>query len=54
MKASDGFEFLKGYETISVFANQSKASLTIMKNGEHWFHTEEQMKYLDNWIKRFA
>jgi len=22
-----------------------------MKNGEHWFHTEEQMKFLDNWIK---
>ena len=20
------------------------------ENGEHWFHTEEQMKFLDNWI----
>ena len=19
--------------------------------GEHWFHTEEQMLFLDNWIK---
>jgi len=26
--------------------------LTIMKNGEHWFHTEEQMQFLDAWIKR--
>ena len=21
-----------------------------MKNGEHWFHTDEQMKFLDEWI----
>jgi len=44
---------LTSYEAISEFANQSKATLTVMKNGEHWFHTEEQMKYLDNWLKRF-
>lgn len=47
-------DHLTSYETMSEFANQSKATLTVMKNGEHWFHTEEQMKYLDNWIKRFA
>ena len=41
---------LTSYETISEFANRIKASLTVMKNGEHWFHTEEQMKFLDNWI----
>jgi pimeloyl-ACP methyl ester carboxylesterase len=41
---------LTSYETISEFANQIKATLTVMKNGEHWFHTEEQMKFLDNWI----
>lgn len=27
------------------------AQLTVMQNGEHWFHTEEQMRFLDNWIK---
>ncbi len=21
-----------------------------MENGEHWFHTEEQMKFLDEWL----
>ena len=26
------------------------ASLTVMPEGEHWFHTEEQMAFLDNWI----
>ena len=41
---------LTSYETISEFANRIKASLTVMRNGEHWFHTEEQMKFLDNWI----
>ena len=41
---------LTSYETISEFANRVRATLTVMKNGEHWFHTEEQMKFLDNWI----
>lgn len=25
--------------------------LTVMEDGEHWFHTPSQMKFLDNWIK---
>lgn len=37
-------------KTISRFAGMSGATLTVMKNGEHWFHTEEQMKFLDEWI----
>lgn len=45
---------LTSYETISEFAKEINATLTIMKNGEHWFHTEEQMRFLDNWIKRFS
>ena len=24
--------------------------LTILEKGEHWFHTEEQMKFLEAWI----
>ena len=43
---------LTSYETMSEFANKVNASLTVMKGGEHWFHTEEQMKFLDEWIKR--
>lgn len=41
---------LTSYETIRKFAAHHNASLTVMENGEHWFHTEEQMKFLDNWI----
>ena len=29
---------------------QNSNRLTVMENGEHWFHTEEQMKFLDEWI----
>ena len=41
---------LTSYETISEFASQVNATLTVMKNGEHWFHTKEQMEFLDEWI----
>lgn len=37
--------------TVSDFARAHKAKLTVMKGGEHWFHTEEQMKFLDGWIE---
>lgn len=42
---------LTSMETISNFADQTGASLTVMKDGEHWFHTEEQMAFLDQWIR---
>lgn len=39
-------------ETVSDFAKNIGAQLTVMPNGEHWFHTEEQMQFLDEWITR--
>ena len=33
-------------ETITNFANKIHANLTTMKDGEHWFHTEEQMRII--------
>ncbi|MBQ7427844.1 MAG: hypothetical protein IJV20_11470 [Prevotella sp.] len=44
-------DHLTSIDTITDFANKHQATLTIMKNGEHWFHTEDQMLFLDNWIK---
>ena len=41
---------LTSLETISAFARQSGAELTVMPDGEHWFHTEQQMQFLDRWI----
>ena len=45
---------MTSYETILNFVNKTKASLTIMKGGEHWFHTDEQIEFLNNWIKNLA
>ena len=42
---------LTSLETISNFSKKIDANLTIMKDGEHWFHTDIQMKFLDDWIK---
>ena len=41
-------------ETIRAFAERHNAGLTVMKGGEHWFHTEEQMRFLDDWIRSCA
>ena len=44
-------DHLMSIDTITDFANKHQATLTVMEGGEHWFHTEEQMLFLDNWIK---
>lgn len=41
---------LTSKETISAFAERVGAELTVMPGGEHWFHTAEQMRFLDVWI----
>ena len=46
-------DYLMSIETITDFAYKHQANLTIMENGEHWFHTEEQMQVLDNWVKQY-
>ena len=38
-------------ETMIAFAEEHGAGLTVMENGQHWFHTEEQMRFLDAWIR---
>ena len=42
---------LVSLDTISDFAKTHNVPLTVMEGGEHRFHTEEQMAFLDNWIK---
>lgn len=41
-------------ETISVFAAAHRAALSVMEDGEHWFHTPKQMEFLDSWLKKGA
>lgn len=41
---------LTSLDTVTSFANACGAVLTVMPNGEHWFHTPEQMAFLDRWF----
>ena len=37
--------------TIIDFFKKINANITVMPGGEHWFHTKEEMDFLDNWVK---
>lgn len=41
---------LSSADAVTRFAEKTGASLTVMQGGEHWFHTDEQMRFLDLWI----
>lgn len=45
-----GRDDLTDRATVTAFADTHAASLTVMESGEHWFHTPEQMAFLDAWI----
>jgi len=36
----------------NAYAEKHGARVTVMENGEHWFHTAEQLLFLDEWIKK--
>ena len=42
---------LTSRETVDKFIKNHNAHLTVMENGEHRFHTEEQLIFLNNWLK---
>lgn len=39
------------YDTVKRFAEHSRADLTVMEQGEHFFHTEEQLAFLRQWLQ---
>lgn len=41
---------LQSVDTIKAFADDIGAGLNIMEQGEHWFHTEEQLRFLREWL----
>ncbi len=43
---------LQSEQLIKSFANSFGCELTIMENGEHYFHTESQLKYYKDWLNR--
>lgn len=46
-----GKDNLTSLQTVNMFVSRHNAKLTIMENGEHWFHTDEQIAFLDKWMK---
>lgn len=40
------------FETIYDFVKKYDCGLEVMDTGEHYFHTEEQLNVLKNWIKK--
>ena len=47
-----GRDHLQSLDTMLGFAKRIGADVTIMEGGEHWLHTDEQMRFLDCWIER--
>lgn len=44
-----GQDNLTSRETADAFVKARHAALTVMEDGEHWFHTPEQLKVLTAW-----
>lgn len=44
-----GRDNLTGHTVVEGFVRRFNCDLTVMENGEHWFHTPEQLAVLRNW-----
>jgi hypothetical protein len=40
------------FDVVSTFAKRFNCNLQVMENGEHYFHTEEQLQYFRQWLKK--
>ncbi len=47
-----GNDHLTSRETVEAFCKAHASPLTVMADGEHWFHTASQLAFLDAWLKR--
>ena len=47
-----GQDHLTSRQTVDDFAQRFGCTVTVMENGEHWFHTEEQLDVLDAWLQK--
>lgn len=45
-------DHLTSRETVEAFLKTHDTALTVMKGGEHWFHTEAQLAFLDDWMRK--
>lgn len=47
-----GQDHLTARKTVDDFAQWFGCTVTVMEDGEHWFHTEAQLAVLDAWLRR--
>ena len=43
---------MQNEDVIRKFTNDFNCKLSILKNGEHYFHTAEQLNYYENWLNK--
>lgn len=46
------FDNLIDRDIIESFSHKFKCGLTVMENGEHWFHTPKQLDVLNDWVEK--
>ncbi|MGN1015115.1 MAG: alpha/beta hydrolase [Butyricicoccus sp.] len=46
-----GQDNLTARDTVDGFVQQFHCTLTVMEDGEHWFHTPEQLNVLERWTR---
>ena len=44
-------DHLTKQSVVEAFAKRFQSQVTLMKNGGHWFHTEEELKFMRDWIQ---
>lgn len=49
-----GKDNLTSRDTITAFTEKFHCNLTVCDEGEHWFHTPEQLSFRDMWIKKLS
>lgn len=47
-------DHLQSIDTMRGFAEAINADITVMPNGEHWFHTEEQTEFREKWLTKVS
>ncbi|MEA4913173.1 MAG: alpha/beta hydrolase [Christensenella sp.] len=45
-------DFLCEYSFVKAFADQARADMTVFDEGEHFFHTEEQIAFYRDWLTK--
>lgn len=42
---------MTSYQIVNLFVKNHDAKLMVMQQGEYWFYTDKQIKFLNSWLK---